>query len=627
MNKIIKHTAAALLFFAATSCADLDLGPLSEGSSSNWYHDDTEYLMSLNDLMRSDFYPVDQLPWDDDVMSRNAQEETKNGNMTSQSGNAKSRWLVLYKAISRSLKILNSLENAGSTDITPANVRQYKGEAYFHLGFSYAELATYYGDVVLDKKGMSLSEAYAATRSPKGEVLDYAYACLDSAATLLPDSYVDQLRPTVGIALGFKVRFALFHGDYPLAIDAAEKLMEAGTYSLDPNYQELFQKPYSNELIFYFQGNKNLEYYCTDMFGSVNNYCLRQIGGNCNRGPSIQLVCSYLCTDGLPIDESPLYNPKNFWANRDPRLAYTVQPFILKHDPRYPDYLRTRKNEQAYSDSIAKGKTNYTDSLLAKKYPEYFIYGYEYAPGPYDPLCLNAATHKMETNKDSKASNEHASYQGFIMKKYVTDEWTDYRSMGSHAYNTFPYLRYAEILMSYVEAKNELGECTQEILDNTINKVRERAYAGTGLAYPRVTMDTQSKLRKIIRMERRMEFAFEGVRYRDLLRWRIAEKAFNTSEYYLNRAWSGNTNWDGKDTSVVSDAFKVLLKNWDEGNYPIGGIPKIDEDGLPDVEYMVEQGYQIRFYKYGFDKEKNYLWPIPASDLLINDNLTQNPKY
>ena len=624
----LKFIATAAVTFIIISCADLDLSPLSEGSSNNWYHDDTEYLMSLNDLMRAEFYPIDSYPWDDDVFSRNSQEETKNGNMTSESGTAKSRWLILYKAIARSLRILNNLQTAETTtDITPANIRQYKGEAYFHLGFSYAMLATYYGDVILDKKGMSLAEAYTASRSPKREVLDYAYECLDSAAELLSDSYTGQLRPTTGAALGFKVRFALFHEDYQKAIDAAEKLMDAGTYSLEPNYQELFQKPYSNELIFYFQGNKDLRYYCADLYGSVNNYCLRQIGGNCNRGPSIQLVCSYLCTDGLPIDESLLYDPKNFWANRDPRLTYTVQPFMLKNDPRYSDYIWTRQHEKTYLELIAKGQTNYTDSLLENKYPEYFIYGYEYVPGPYDTKCLNTDTHNMDRNNDSKGSNEHAAYQGFIMKKYVTNDWTDYRSVASHAYNTFPYLRYAEILMSYVEAKNELGQCTQEILDNTINKIRERAYNGTGLVYPYVEMASQEKLRTIIRMERRMEFPFEGIRYRDLLRWRIAEKVFNTSEYQLSRAWSGRTDWDGKDMSIVSDAFKVLLKNWDEGNYPIGGIPQIDEDGLPDVEYMVEKGYQTRFYQYRFDKDKNYLWPIPASDLLVNDNLTQNPGY
>ena len=616
MKNIFIVVATATLI-VVSSCADLDLSPLSEGSSDNWYHDDTEYLMSLNDLMRADFYPIDNYPWDDDVFSRNAQEETKNGNMTSESGQAKSRWLILYKAIARSLRILNNLENAeATTNITPENIQQYKGRAYFHLGFSYGMLTCYYGDVVLDKKGMSLAEAYTATRSPMREVLDYAYECLDNAARMLPATYTDQLIPTSGAALGFKVRFALFHGDYDIAIKAAEEIMTSKeySYSLEENYQELFQKPYSNELMFYFQGNEDLRYYCADMFGSANNYCLRQIGGNCNRGPSIQLVCSYLCTDGLPIDESPLYDPKNFWANRDPRLTYVVQPFMLKHDPRYEDYIETRERQQEYVNLIAQGQTQYEAELFENKYPEYVIYGYEYTPNPYHSKCLDISTHQLVTNNDSKASNEHAAYQGFIMKKYVTDDWIDYRSVGSHAYNTFPYLRYAEILMSYVEAKNELGECTQEILDETINKIRERAYNGTGLAYPRVMMASQEKLRTIIRMERLMEVPFEGIRYRDLLRWRIAEKVFNTSEYQLSRAWSGRTDWDGKDMSVVSDAFKVLLQNWDEGNYPIGGIPEIDEDGLPDVEYMVEKGYQTRFYQYHFDKEKNYLWPIPASD-------------
>lgn len=113
--KNIKLIAVLAALFSMSSCADLDLSPLSEGSSSNWYHDDTEYLMSLNDLMRAEFYPIDSYPWDDDVFSRNSQEETKNGNMTSESGTAKSRWLILYKAIARSLRILNNLEDAAET--------------------------------------------------------------------------------------------------------------------------------------------------------------------------------------------------------------------------------------------------------------------------------------------------------------------------------------------------------------------------------------------------------------------------------------------------------------------------------------------------------------------------------
>lgn len=92
---------------------------------------------------------------------------------------------------------------------------------------------------------------------------------------------------------------------------------------------------------------------------------------------------------------------------------------MLKNDPRYSDYIWTRQHEKTYLELIAKGQTNYTDSLLENKYPEYFIYGYEYVPGPYDTKCLNTATHNMDRNNDSKGSNEHAAYQGFIMKNML----------------------------------------------------------------------------------------------------------------------------------------------------------------------------------------------------------------
>lgn len=151
----------------------------------------------------------------------------------------------------------------------------------------------------------------------------------------------------------------------------------------------------------------------------------------------------------------------------------------------------------------------------------------------------------MVVNTDSKASNQHSAYNGLILRKFVKDDWKDFNNYNLKADNCYPYLRYAEVLMTYVEAKNEMGQCTQDDLDKTINLIRERAYRETGIAYPRVEVQSQEALRKIIRMDRRSEFAFEGIRYRDLLRWRIAEKSHNKSMYYLNRAWSNSANWNG----------------------------------------------------------------------------------
>lgn len=599
--------------FLLASCADLDLNPLSTASSGTWYSSEEEFEMSLNDLLRSDFFPIDNETWDDDLLCRDGSNMITTGTMTSQDGTVLTRWQNHYKAISRALKVLANIDKGRSMGISEEKLRQYEGEAYFSIGFAYGMLASYWGDVILDKTGMSLDEMYHAVRSPKREVLDYAYECLENAAERLPLTCSGLQRPTAGAALGFLVRFSLFNGDYEICADAAQRCMGLEVYELHPNYQDLFTANSSKEWMFYFKGDLTLKVAYSICY-NVKNLVLRKLGGYCNRTPSYQLACAYTCTDGLPIDESPLYNPRDPFANRDPRMAYTIQPFKTK-----------------YSEDYAEYEASKLDGTFPQKYPDYISLGYEYAPGPYSTKVYEVASNSMVSNSDSKASNEHAAYNGLLLRKFVKDNWKDYALYENMSDNTFPYLRYAEVLLSYAEAMIELDECTQDILDETINKVRERAYAGTGIDYPRVTMASQEELRKIIRMERRVEFPFEGIRYRDLLRWRVAEKVFNIPQYYLSRAWSGSVDWNGKtgaESNInLSEDFQVLLKNWDEGNYPFGGIPQIDEDGIPDISYMKDQNLIVEFYQMSFDPEKNYLWPIPADDLLVNPNLTQNPKY
>lgn len=460
---------------------------------------------------------------------------------------------------------------------------------------------------------MTLEEAYTAVRTPKSEILAYAYECLDKAAEYLPTSYSGQQRPTKGAALGFKARFALFHEDWEIAIDAAEKCMNLGVYKLHDNYLEMFKANSSPEFMFYFKGDLTLKKGYGFMT-NVRDFVIRKVGGHCNQSPSLELFCSYTCTDGLPIDESPLYNPKDPFVNRDPRLAMTIQPFKTKYSADYKEYEQSK-----------------IDGTFPKKYPDYITLGYEYNPNPYANKVYEVASGQMVLSTDSKASNQHSAYNGLIIRKFVKDDWKDFNNYGLVADNCYPYLRYAEVLMTYIEAKNELGQCTQEDLDKTINLIRERAYRGTGISYPRVEVASQAVLRKIIRMERRSEFAFEGLRYRDLLRWRIAEKSHNKSMYYLSRAWSGSADWNGltgdKSNLALPADFLTILKNWDDGNFPIGGIPKIDEDGLPDLSPMEKAGYITTFYKMSFDPNKNYLWPIPANDILVNSNLTQNDGY
>ena len=99
--------------------------------------------------------------------------------------------------------------------------------------------------------------------------------------------------------------------------------MNLGIYKLHDNYAELFKANSSSELMFYFKGDLTLKK-GYGLFGSVKDYVIRKLGGFANQGPSLELLCSYTCIDGLPIDKSPLYNPKDPFANRDPRLAMTI---------------------------------------------------------------------------------------------------------------------------------------------------------------------------------------------------------------------------------------------------------------------------------------------------------------
>jgi len=597
MKKILLTIAiCSTLIFSA--CVDLDLNPLSEGSSGNWYSTQQEIEMSLNDFYRTDFFPIDDMTWGDDVTARNTTSVVQNGTMTAEHGTVATRWQNYYKGIARALRLLNNMDNARALGVSEADITRYEGEAWFYLGYAYGKLAFHWGDAILDKVGMTLDEAYQTSRSPKADVLAYSYECLDKAAERLPTSYSGIQRATKGAALAFKARIALRNGDYETAATAAKDCMDLNVYKLHENYRDLFTTSWSDEWIFFFRGDVTLKKYYWAA-GDVANSISRLAGGwGGQKAPSYELLCAYPCIDGKPIDESPLYNPKDFFENRDPRLAMTIVPFA----------------------------TAFNKSVLDETYnPEDYLWlGYEYSPAPNRTTVYRASDGAQVSNTDSKARAEHASYTGLLFKKYIDNSFLENGRTG--APTTYPMLRYGDVLLMYAEAMIELDRCTQDILDLTINKLRERAYAGTGIPYPPATLGEQSAMRTLVRTERFIELAWEGHRYADLIRWKLAEKVYNRPSYFLRRAWSGSTSWDGNEASV-SEEYRTLIENWENGNYPIGGIPEIDENGIADLNYMVNAGYIVVASERKFDAGRDYLWPVPDADRLINENLDQNPKW
>ncbi len=597
MKKIYSTILSVTMALTLSSCVELNLNPLSEGSSGNWFSSPEEFEMATSNLYKVAFYQVDNILWGDDAVNRANVPGYYTGGITSENSDILTSWKNYYKGITRSLKVIGHLDQGREMGISESKLNQYAGESYFYIGYAYGSLAFHWGDVVLYKEEVSLDDSYTLPRSPKREVLDFAYECFDRAAELLPTSYSGIQRATKGAAYAFKARAALYNGDYAIAAEAAKKCMDLKVYSLHKDYPSLFTANYSNEWIFFFKGDVGLKIYYTPA-DDLKNLITRCSGGWGGYNPSYELFYAYPCIDGLPVDKSPLFDPKDPWANRDPRLAYTIVPFA------------TAKRKAELGD-------NYKPS-------DYQWLDYEYTPDPNTTQVMKISTGKKVTNTDSKACAEHAAYNGLILKKFVDADWLDNNFAGSD--NPMIYMRYGDVLLMYAEAMIELGNCTQEILDNTINKLRERAYVGSGLEYPRLMMGSQQELRTALRTERFIELAWEQHRQPDLYRWRIAEKFGNTPQYYLSRSWSGNKSWNG-DRSKVSAAFRKLCENWDEGNYPTGGTPKIDENGIADLSYMVDAGYIVVAAERRFDPKRDYLWPIPAADIMVNPNLTQNPGY
>src|SRR5690606_11862407 len=91
-------------------------------------------------------------------------------------------------------------------------------------------------------------------------------------------------------------------------------------YSLHPDYGEYFLSKTKNSPETIFALPRSFE------LGSswkAKNFYTRTAGGSSVAQPSWEAFCAYTCTDGLPIDESPLFDPRNLFENRDPRCKMT----------------------------------------------------------------------------------------------------------------------------------------------------------------------------------------------------------------------------------------------------------------------------------------------------------------
>ncbi len=383
-------------------------------------------------------------------------------------------WTTMYDGIQRCnfiIQNVNRLENIKDQERVDQNIAQ----ARFLRAYWYHHLIEMFGDVPLVTTLLDLDEAYIAKTS-KEVIYEFLLKELEECSEILPLKYTasgDIGKAAKGAALALKANVALYAGKWDIATDAAKRVMELGVYQLESTYENLYIKSkqdVSKEIIFqisFLKGTRNHSFP-----GGVNT---RMGRGYSSKVPNQALIDSYLCTDGLPIDQSPLYNPLKPFENRDPRMYETcVVPGMIFAGFQFESHK---------------------DSLLCWNY--------------------NVTPARRVANQD--ATNPYATFSGYCWKKYTNLEDPEYLDRSNTA---FLLLRYGEVLLTYAEAKIEANDIDKSVYD-AINAIRGRA------GMPTVDENaglSQAQLRTIVRTERKIELALEGKRLYDIRRWKIAEK-------------------------------------------------------------------------------------------------------
>lgn len=149
------------------SCYELDLNPLSQASSENWYSNETEIEMSIKDFYRDAFWPLDNEDKTDNFIYRETPSEIIKGTFNGQSGDVTTLWANQYKSIARTNTILSNMDKAAEMGISEEKIKRYEAEALFQRASCYARLVTYFGDVVYVTSVVDIEEAFTLGRTPK----------------------------------------------------------------------------------------------------------------------------------------------------------------------------------------------------------------------------------------------------------------------------------------------------------------------------------------------------------------------------------------------------------------------------------------------------------------------------
>lgn len=488
-------------------------------------------------------------------------------------------WELPYTIIRQLNTLIDKLPNSSNDK---AFIESRLAEARFLRVLNYFYMVKRYGGVPLETEALPLDaskDKMFPKRSSEKAVYDFIITELDAVAEQLDGLPAQYGRATQGAALALKCRTALYAGSiaqfgtvqldgllgipqaeatsyYQKAYDAAKKIQSLGKYELYnneenkvQNYKNVFLNERNSEMIFVKQYKPTVNgwLWCFILCPKPHGY-----DAGMAAAPYLETAEEFEYTDGRPgkLDrekiQQGLWSMDELWKDKDPRFFATIWTNGTPWKGGHVD---------SHHGLIGGDGVLYEDQQDA--YEGIPAWGNQHFGGIFG--------------------------SGFGVLKMLND--ASNANMEEFGDGTdCPVFRYAEVLLNLAEAAFELGK-TNEALD-AINQIRTRA----GIA-PKTTID-----REAIRHERKVELLFEGHRYWDVRRWRIAEDV-------LSKHGSGlRFILDYNATNFTSDDFNTSHK------YKIQVLSNYD-------------GRQPQF------NACNYYLPITNDRTGQNPNLVENPGY
>ena len=378
-------------------------------------------------------------------------------------------WDMLYTAIRKTNQGLAYLEAYGT--MSSEDKARLRGEMRFMRGYMYFELLKRYDGIILYDENL---EAIVKEKelSSRESGWDFVYDDLLAAAEVLPSQASANGRINKGMAWALMSRAMLYAERYDKVKTAAEEVEKLG-YSLEDSYADAWGKSIAdgnNEAILqYIFDRTNDVTHSFDFYYTPGGdyYALGEAGGG-YAAPTQEMVESYeLASGGFP-DWTPWHG-----------TTTVIPPYELL-EPRF-------KASILYNGSEWKGRT----------------------VEPYVGGCDGFCQWRMEQEPKGRTTT------GYYLRKGV-DEGHDVISQPGSV-QPVTVIRYGEVLLNKAEACYRLSD--ESGANAAVRAIRDRV----GLPY---TDKSGADLWTAIRQERKVEFAYEGLWYWDLRRWKVAHKAY-----------------------------------------------------------------------------------------------------